>query len=101
MSFDSSINGSSTASVCVFIVVVVPFTVKSPAIVTSAPVVKSPSLLIVNAVVSSAFAFDTLNTIDWVIAAWSIFNWPIKFWIKLVPPDACWIRKSVQLPKSN
>ena len=64
LSFASSINGSSTASVCVFIVVVVPFTVKLPAIVTSRPKLASAFLDIVKAVVSTAFASDTLNTID-------------------------------------
>ena len=72
LSFASWINGSTTASVWLFTVVVVPLTVKSPAIVTSRPVVKSPFLEIVKAVTSKAFASETLNIVDWVTPVLSI-----------------------------
>ena len=71
LSFASCIKGSTTASVWLFTVVVVPFTVKSPAIVTLRPKLASAFLDIVNAVVSFGFASDTLNIIDWVTANWS------------------------------
>ena len=64
----SWIKGSTTDKVCELTVVVVPFTVRSPDIVTSLPVSKSPYLLIVKAVVSKAVEFETLNAIDSVIA---------------------------------
>ena len=79
LSFANCINGSTTDNVWLFTVVVVPLTVKSPAIITFWPNDAPPLLLIVKAVTSKAFASDTLNTIDSVTAAWSMFNAPIKF----------------------
>ena len=85
LSLANCIKGSTTDNVCEFTVVVVPLTVKSPAIVTSRPVVKSPFLEIIKAVVSKAFASDVLTTIDSVTAAWSIYKSPVKlFAIKLL-----------------
>ena len=74
-----------------FTVVVVPLTVKSPAIVTSLPVDKSPLAVIVKAVTSPEEAFEVLIIVDCP----TIFA---NIWLS-VPSWYIW--KSSPLPAKN